>query len=289
MPGYASIESKKAELIRKGIQGSVFVAPYTAAPIVISTLFGTTGDLATLPSGYFDMGWTDDTGAVFDRKITTTDVSGWGTVDPLRMDITADTTTLVVNAYETNLVNIGLFTNVAQSALVAGANGVLAVPVPVATTPTLYRVLALGIDESPYGEIVIARYLPNAQVTDFKSQSYSMKDPISYGMTFTANLDSPSGYAQEMIYGGAGWQYMLTDAGVSRVIVCTVALSTALVATTGTFSQDDVGATVAGVGLVGGQTIASVTNATNAVLSAAGTVAGSAVSVTVSNPLQLII
>lgn len=282
MPGYASIESKKAELIRKGIQGSVFVAPYTAAAITVSTLFGTTGDLATLPAGYDDLGWTDDTGAVFGRKITTTNVTGWGTIDPLRMDITADITTLDVNAYETKLVNIGLTTNTAVSSLVAGPNGVLSVPVPVATTPTIYRVLAVGVDESPYGEIVMARYLPNAQVTDYKGQSFSMKDPVSYGFVFTANLDSTAGFAQEMIYGGAGWLYMLTDAGISRTVTCTVALTTALVATTGSFSPDDVGATVSGAGLVGAQTIVTFTDSTHVVLSAVGTVAGSLVPVTVT-------
>lgn len=289
MPGYASIELKKAELIRKGIQGSVFIAPYTAAPISVSTLFGTTGDIATLPTGYNDLGWTDDTGVMFARKITTTNVTGWGSIDPLREDITADTTTLEVNAYETNLVNIAAFANVQPSTLVANANGSLAVSVPVASAPTIYRVLAVGADETPFGEVIIARYLPNAQITDYKSQTYSLKDPVSYGLTFTANLDSTAGFAQQMIFGGAGWQYMITDAGISRVVVCTVALSTTLTATTGTFSPDDVGATVSGAGLVSAQTIASYTSPTVVVLSAAGTVAGSLVNVTISNPTQVVV
>lgn len=285
MPGYASIEQKKSELIRKGIQGSVFIAPYTAPPIVVSTLFGVTGDVATLPSGYIDLGWTDDTGAMFARKITTTDVTGWGSIDPLREDITADSTTMEVNAYETDLLTIALFANVQDSTLVAAANGALGVPVPVASTPTIYRVLAVGADESPYGEIIFARYFPNAQITDYKGQSFALKDPLAYGMTFTANLDSIAGFAQEMIYGGAGWLYMLSDAGIPRVIQCTVALTTTLIATTGGFSSFDVGATVSGTGLAGGQTIASVTNATTAILSAAGTTAGAAVPVTITPPV----
>jgi hypothetical protein len=288
MPGYASIENKKAELIRKAIQGSVFIAPYTAPAISTSTLFGTTGDLATLPTGYNDLGWTDETGAVFDRKVTTTGIAGWGTLDPLRTDVTADTTTLKVNAYQTDLVTVGLFANVLPSAISAGVNGVVALAVPTAPITNYYRVLAVGIDETANGEVVFARYFPNAQVTEYGAQSYSDgKDPLAYGVTFTANLDGPSGFAQQMIYGGAGWLYMLSDAGIPRIVSCTVALTTALVATTGTFSSYDVGATVSGLGLVSAQTIVSVGSSTTATLSAAGTVAGSAVAVTITPVSQV--
>lgn len=288
MPGYASIENKKAELIRKGIQGSVFIAPYTAPAIAVSTLFGSTGDLATLPTGYNDLGWTDDTGVVFARKISTTDVTGWGTLDPLRTDVTADSTTMEVNAYQTNLVTIGLFANVLPAAISGAVNGVVSLDVPVAPITNYYRVLAVGIDETAYGEVVFARYLPNAQVTDYKSQSYSDgKDPLSYGLTFTANLDGPSGFAQQMLYGGAGWLYMLSDAGIPRIVTCTVALTTILTATTGTFSSYDIGATVSGVGLTASQTIVSITSPTVCVLSAAGTTAGAGVAVTVTPASQV--
>jgi len=149
-------------------------------------------------------------------------------------------------------------------------------------------VLAVGVDETANGEVVFARYFPNAQVTEYGAQSYSDgKDPLAYGLTFTANLDGPSGFAQQMIYGGAGWLYMLSDAGISRIVTCTVALTTTLTATTGTFSSYDIGATVSGVGLAASQTIVSVTSPTVAVLSAAGTTAGSAVAVTVTPASQV--
>jgi hypothetical protein len=285
MPGYAALEVKKDELIRKGIQGSVFIADYTAPAISVSTLFSAvTGDLAALPTGYNDLGWTDTTGAVFARKITSTDINSWGTNDPVRSDITADATTMTVVAYQTNLVTIGLWSNTEITSLIpVGVNGVMAIPDPIAPLPRFYRLLAVGIDETSNGEIVFARFLPKAQVTNYQTQSYANgKDPLQYGLDFTAYQDSILGYAQEMIYGGAGWLALLGDMGISRIVICTTALTTTLVATTGTFTAADVGATVSGSGIPNGTTIATFTNSTTVVMSAAGTIAATLVNVAVS-------
>lgn len=284
MPGYASLEVKKNELIRKGIQGSVFLAPYSASPIDPTTLFDAdTGDLATLPALYTDLGWLDDTGAAIGRDITATEVPGWGSINPLRSDITADTTTLKIVPQETNQQTIAMYAGVDASSLVpTGPNGVVVIPVPNTTVPRYYRALVVGVDATENGEIVLGRYLPRAMVTKYDDQSYNTKDVALYGATLTAYLDSVAGYAQAFLYGGAGWLAILADMGLSRIVTCTVATTTALVATTGSFLASDVGSVVSGVGITSGTTIASFTDATHVVMSAAGTIAGTDVAVTVA-------
>jgi hypothetical protein len=283
MSGYAGIASQHSELIRKSLQGSVFVAPITAAAIDTSTLFDSvTGDLASLPAGYVDLGWTSDVGATVARKVASSDIMAWGDASAVRSDVTSDVSTLQVIALETKLETIGLYTGVAKADITPGVNGVTVVEQPSTPTATFYRLLVVGVDEGDSGEIVLARFLPRAQVTNYGNQVLSNgKSALEWDLTFTGYQDSVLGYAGSQIYGGAGWLALLTRMGLNKTVTCTVALTTALVATTGTFSAEDVGQVVSGVGLVGGQTIDSVTDATHAVLSAAGTVAGSGVAVTI--------
>lgn len=281
---YAGIEVKKNELIRKGTQGSVFIAPVTATAITSTNLFdATTGGLAALPAGYKDLGWTAITGAVFARKVTSTDIPAWGTNDPVRSDITADTTTLQVDGYETKLQTISLYTGVDQSTMIPATNGSLQVNLPSAPQPKFYRALALAIDESSGGEIVIARFLPRCQVTNYTNQSYSNdKDPLVWGIELTAYQDSTLGFAQAQLYGGEGWLSLITRMGFPRIVTCTTAVSTALVATSGTFSSADVGATVSGGTIPANTTIATFTDSTHVVMSAAATAIATAVPVTVT-------
>lgn len=284
MSGYASLESKKNELIRKGLQGSVFIAPITAAAVAVSTLFdAATGDLSALPTGYVDLGWTDQSGAAFDRKITSTDILGWGSNDPLRSDITADTSTMQVNAYEHNITSIGLYNTVDMTTLPALVNGVVTIPKPITSQARYYRVLVIAADQGTGGEIVVAKFLPRARVSDFGTQTYANgSDPIVSGMTLTAYQDSVLGYSSEQIFGGAGWLYLLHDMGISRVVTCTTATTTTLLATTGHFTAGDIGAVLSGTNITAATTIVSITDSTHAVMSAVGTGAGTAIAVTLT-------
>jgi hypothetical protein len=77
--------------------------------------------------------------------------------------------------------------------------------------------------------------------------------------------------------------YFTTYVG-TRVVTdgVTTNTSTTLTSATAAFSSFDVGAAITGTGIPGGATIASVTNATTVVLSAAATATGSGVSVTIA-------
>jgi hypothetical protein len=72
--------------------------------------------------------------------------------------------------------------------------------------------------------------------------------------------------------------------GIARIVECTLVTTgtpTVLVATTGKFEPDDEGATVSGTGIPSATTILTVTDSTHATMSAAATIAGTAVPVTI--------
>lgn len=288
MAGYSALAEKKNELIRKGIKGSVFVAPATAPAVTASVLFDViTGELAALPTGYFDLGYTDTVGAKFARAVKATDISSWGSNEPTRSDITSDVTTLVVNAQETKAGTIAVYCGLDPTTLSATVNGVLEIQRPDVVNPFYWRVLAVSVDETNNGEIAICRFLPRALVTAFADQEYSnAANPILYGITFQAFTDSTLGYAVDDFYGGAGWKYLGDDMGVIRVVtVSTTSASPTVVATTGTFNANDVGAAVTGAGIPGGTTIITYTDSTHVVLSASATATASGVALTVKPKL----
>jgi hypothetical protein len=282
--GFAAISEKKNELIRKGLKGSVFIAPTTSAVITKTNLFDpTSGDLKVLPAGYIDVGRMTDDGAKWGRAVKDTDITSWGTTSPTRSDRSSDVTTLVIAAQETKLATMGLYLGAATSALTPGTNGAMEIQRAPSAVPLYYRVLGLAVDEIAGQEFVVARFLPRAKVTDFADQSYANgDDALEWGVTLTAYTTSTVGFAVDDLMGGAAVKGMLGDMGFPRTVKCTVATSTALVATTGTFLPTDVGAVLSGTGITTGTTITTYTDATHVVMSAAGTTAGSNVPVTVS-------
>ena len=282
---YSAIANKNNKLIRKGVQGSVFIAPSTAAAVSTSTLFdATTGDIKTGvlgPAGYVDLGWLTDAGTVFNRKTTSTDILAWGSNDPQRTDVTADVTTIDVVCQETKIQTMALAANVLPSSITEGANGVVSVAHVTTTVPRYYRMLAVSADNGDGGEIIMAKFFPRVSVTAYGSETYSNgKDALIRPFTFTAYPDSALGYTVQDIYGGPGSLYLGDAEDLPQTITCTVATAS-LTATTGTFSAADVGRSVTGTGIVANTTISTFTDATHVGLSTTGNTVGTGIVITV--------
>jgi hypothetical protein len=213
---YAALSSKKNQLIRKALNGSVFIADVDATAITALT-DSADKKLAALPAGYTDLGWLTDDGAQFSRDTDTSDVTSWGSTEPTRSDVTKDQTTLQVACQETKLVTIGLYLGVDTSTITADStSGEVAVAKPSTPVARHYRVLSIAVDETDDGEIYIARFLPNAKVTAFDDQNQnSGDDPIMWSVTFSSFMDSTLGFAEKTFFGGPGWSALLTDMGFS--------------------------------------------------------------------------
>lgn len=221
MGDYEALKNKQAELIRKALDGSVFLNPDLGAASAIAKLTSYTAgpppviDLAPLPTGYDDLGWLTNDGAAFSRDVSTSETTSWGSVSPTRTDITADTTTMSVTAQETKLLTIGLATGADLSAVKPDLNtGEVSIAKPSRPKSKHYRVLSLAVDQGDGGEIYIARFLPRAKVTGYSEQSFGGgDDPVTWGVTFTGEEDSDLGYSERWIFGGAGWNALLVPMG----------------------------------------------------------------------------
>jgi len=221
---YEALKNKQTELIRKALDGSVFVADVTADPIAALTTY-TAGppvviDLTPLPTDWDDLGWLTSDGAQFSRDVSASEVTSWGSVSPTRTDITADTTTLAVTAQETKLLTIGMATGADLSAIEAAfQTGEVSIAKPGRPRSKHYRVLSLAVDQGDAGEIYLGRFLPRAKVTGYSEQSHGGGDePISWGVTFTGEEDSDLGYSERWLFGGPGWLALLTDMGITQAV-----------------------------------------------------------------------
>lgn len=208
MPGsaYDAVQQKNNALIFKAKRGSVFVAPFASDPI--TSLTDTTDKLLTaLPTGYTDVGWTSDDGAQFSRDVETSDITGWGSVEPLRSDITQDTTTLQIACYELKKTTLGLYTGADMSAVTPAANGEIHIDKPADPGSLYYRVLAVAVDRNEDGEVYYARFLPRAKVTDYDDQNLQSSDdsPVTFPVTLTSYVDEVLGYSERTIVAGPGW------------------------------------------------------------------------------------
>jgi hypothetical protein len=172
-------------------------------------------NLKQLPSGMDDLGWLSTDGAAFSRDVSTSDVQSWGSVTPTRSDVTSDTSTMAVTAQETKLLTIGLATGADLAAISPDANtGEVRIEKPTRPASKHYRALSVAVDLGDGGEIYVARYFPRAKVTNYAEQSFGGgDDPIAWGVTLTGEEDSTLGFSESWLFGGPGWNALLTDMG----------------------------------------------------------------------------
>src|SRR5690625_2003989 len=123
MVTFASLQKQADELIRKGLEGSVFVAPYSE-DTEITELMDEEGGLTALPAGYEDVGLiTKDQGVSWSRDINTEDVESLGRSEPTRRDITSDVSGLEFPMQETKALTLELYEGVSLADVVAVAAG----------------------------------------------------------------------------------------------------------------------------------------------------------------------
>ena len=219
MPNYDALKNKQTELIRKALDGSVFVGPPSVAAITALTAYQVGPpeviDLATLPVGMDDLGYLSTDGAQFNRDVSQSDVTSWGSVGPTRSDILSDTSTLEVLAQETKLLTLEVATGADLSAVVPDPDtGEVRIEKPVRPSSRFYRVLSLAVDQGDAGEIYIGRYFPRGKVTSYAAQTFGGgDDPITWGVTFTGFEDSALGYSESWFFGGPGWEAQLVAMG----------------------------------------------------------------------------
>lgn len=202
MPTFDSLQNHADTLIRKGLQGSIFVAP-TSVTDEIATLKDGTGLLA-LPAGYTDVGRiTKDQGASWTRDVETSDVTSLGSATPTRTDIVSVTSGLSFTMQESKRQVFELHNGQDLSAVTYDANGNISFDAPDRPADLYYRVLALFKDGEGADAVYFAKWLPRAKVTDTGEQSWNESNEIQYPVTLRAFVDDSVGTAVRTLWAGS--------------------------------------------------------------------------------------
>lgn len=205
MASFADMQEHATQLIRKGLTGSVFVAPYSSDD-EIDELLGADGTLLALPDGYTDVGViTKDQGVSWTRDVNFADVESLGYAEPTRRDIISDVVGLEFTMQETKALTLELHEGLSLADVAAEAAGTthsnITFDKPDRPAALYYRVLALFKDGEGADAFYFAKWLPRCSVTDRSEQSWNENDEIQYGVTMTAFNDPEVGTAVRTLFG----------------------------------------------------------------------------------------
>lgn len=191
MPTFNEMRERSQKLIRKGLDGSIWVAPYSE-DTEITALMDATG-LVALPEGYRDVGYiTKDQGASWSRDVSTEDVESLGAAEPTRRDNTSDVTGLEFTMQESKAISLELHEGISLAdvaATAAGTHANVTFDKPDRPASLYYRVFVLFKDGEGADAFYFAKWLPRAQVTDRSEQSWNEGTEVQYGVTMTAFND----------------------------------------------------------------------------------------------------
>lgn len=217
---FSTLVSYNDSNVRKGLVGGALFAPLaTALPTSLTIDSAETPGtpvLQSLPTGFVNLGRLTDAGAVFAENVTSSDITGWGALEPIRRDITSDVKTLQIVGLETNKATISIFHDLDEASLPTPDATTKELQVPRSTTPVAkyFRILVLLQDGAPGSEYWFGRLFPRASVTSRGSQSWAAADTtVSWDITLTAYTDATAGYSSKDFYAGPAWKTNITGAG----------------------------------------------------------------------------
>lgn len=189
--------------IRKILEMAIFVKPVADADTAITKVYDATG--LVVPAGYLPVGVvTKDDGAAWTRDQETSDVESYGYAEPTRRDITKDVTGLGFTMQESKKTVMELYHGLDLTAITTDADGNFFFDKASRPVQRRYRVFALGKDGDGPDAVYVARWLPNAQVTESAEQAWSEGDEVKYPSSLTAYTDSQFGTSFREIWGGPG-------------------------------------------------------------------------------------
>lgn len=211
---YDAMQDRREDLIFKGLQGSIFIAPMTAE--LPSALTGPNGRLLHLPPEWEDVGWVDGSDGVnWSRKVDTSDTDSWGSPEPTRSDINKDEASLKFTMQETRRVTMETYFGLDLSGVRADAtNREVQFAQPRRPATRYFRLFGLFVDGYGVDEVYVARLFPRANVVDMDDSKWTTKDSVaSLGVSVRANWSSKDGLAVKHFIGGPGWGERVEDAG----------------------------------------------------------------------------
>lgn len=209
MVTFGDLQTHFDELIRKGLEGSVFIKRFAAADPEIAALVDATGMLA-LPAGYADVGHiTKADGVSWSRDVDSSDTESLGASSPTRRDVIKDITGLQFTMQESKKNVLELHEGIDLTAVVQTPTGIppagsgnVKWDKPDRPATIYYRTFVLFKDGDGADALYFAKWLPRASVTDRGEQKWTETDELQYQVTLTAFVDSAVGTSVRSLWAG---------------------------------------------------------------------------------------
>lgn len=201
---FKELKDHKGSNIRKILEMAIFVKPREDADTEITQIW-TVADGLMVPPGYMSVGLTTkDDGATWPRDQETSEVTSHGYGEATRRDIVGDASGLAFTMQESKRIAMELHHGLDLSTIPTDADGNFFFDKAARPVSKHYRVLGIGKDGDGPDAIYIARWLPDAQITENGEQAWSEGDEVKYPATFSAYTDEVVGTSLREIWGGPG-------------------------------------------------------------------------------------
>ena len=215
---FTDLKGHDDSLIRKMLELAIFVAPWPSAP-ALTTVTNAAGTQLTIPDSYKSLGMIGkDDGASWAPSIDISEVGAYGYGTAVRRDATSRTLDLSFTMLEAKRAVWELYYGIdLTSKVVPAAKNELFFDQPAAPGTTYVRLLAVGKDGQGSNTIYHAEYLPKAILTDAEAIAWSDGDPVRYGVTLSADVDTTYGTSQRSFWGGPGFDTdLITRMGLTK-------------------------------------------------------------------------
>ena len=225
MADFETVRAASQDLVLSKLSLAILFAQMSS-PAITTVEDPVTGDLATL-TNYRSAGILQkDAGLSITSNIDSSDIEGYGEVEPVRTIITKRVTAFSAGFIETNREVIEKFWGVELDStnLTVSAQGGVTVKAPVRPKNVFYRCILLGQDEVNGEALYPYWILPKVKLTDVDNIDAKDDDAIQYKMTFQAFRDPEVGFSVLQGWCGPGWQLLVDKSGF-------VAAPTAIAAT----------------------------------------------------------
>ena len=190
--------------IRKILEMAIYVKPWKADDAEITTIWAAADGLV-VPDEYMPVGLTTkDDGATWSRDQESSETTSFGYGEPTRQDIIGDRSGLAFTMQESKRTTMELYNGLDLSTVTTDADGNFFFDKPSRPVKIRYRVLAIGKDGDGPDAVYLARWLPDATITENGEQAWSEGDEIRYPATFGARTDKAVGTSFREVWGGPG-------------------------------------------------------------------------------------
>lgn len=201
---FDTVKNHNKLLIRKALEGSIFIKPYVEADAPITKIWTAAGGLI-IPTGFVDVGLLNKKSAQkWARDTDSADTESFGYGEPTRRDITKDISTADFSMQESKRQVLELYNGADYSGVAADTDGNIVIDKPSRPQVRLWTLLSLSKDGDAADAIYFARIMPMCQVTKIGDQTLGEDEEVLYPVTMTGYREPAYKTAVREIWGGPG-------------------------------------------------------------------------------------